>query len=77
MPIIEAVRWSPDGAVRIVDQRRLPAELVERDLRTVEEVCDALRSLAQDVCVKTGSASSGGSAAISCARSGAAATGAT
>lgn len=46
MPIIEAVRWSPDGAVRIVDQRRLPAELVERDLRTVEEVCDAIRSLA-------------------------------
>ena len=47
MTVIEAVRWAPDGtAVRIIDQRRLPGELVERDLRSVEEVCDAIRTLA-------------------------------
>ena len=44
---IEAVRWSADGgAVRIIDQRRLPAEYVERDLRTLDEVVDAIRTLA-------------------------------
>lgn len=42
-----AVDWSPTGdALRILDQRRLPAERVERDLRTVDEVCDAIRTLA-------------------------------
>jgi len=47
MQIVEAVRWAPGGdAVRIVDQRRLPAELVERDLRTADEVVDAIRTLA-------------------------------
>ena len=47
MPIIQSVRWSPGGdALRIVDQRRLPEEYVERDLTTVEEVCDAIRTLA-------------------------------
>ena len=47
MQIIEAVRWSPAGdAVRIIDQRRLPGELVERDLRTLDELCDAIRTLA-------------------------------
>ena len=47
MQIIEAVRWSPAGdAVRIIDQRLLPNEYVERDLRTLDEVCDAIRTLA-------------------------------
>ncbi|HUQ84483.1 MAG TPA: S-methyl-5-thioribose-1-phosphate isomerase [Gemmatimonadaceae bacterium] len=47
MQIIRAVDWNPDGdAVRIIDQRRLPAALVERDLRTLEDVCDAIRTLA-------------------------------
>lgn len=42
-----AVQWSPDGnAVRIIDQRLLPAEYMERDLRTVEDVCDAIATLA-------------------------------
>ena len=42
-----AVQWSPDGdAVRIIDQRLLPAEYVERDLRTVDDVCDAIATLA-------------------------------
>jgi methylthioribose-1-phosphate isomerase len=44
---IRAVDWSPDGdAVRIIDQRRLPETFVERDLRTLDEVCDAIRTLA-------------------------------
>jgi len=45
--IIQSVRWTDDGAgVRIIDQRRLPGELVERDLRTLEELCAAIRTLA-------------------------------
>ncbi len=45
MPI-QAVRWSPANAVRIVDQRRLPEEFVERDLETIDAVAEAIRSLA-------------------------------
>ena len=42
-----AVAWSPDGrAVRIIDQRRLPEACIERDLRTVDDVCDAIATLA-------------------------------
>ena len=45
--IIEAVRWSPDGsAVRIIDQTLLPDRFEERDLRTLDEVCDAIARLA-------------------------------
>ena len=44
---IRTVDWTPDGtAVRIIDQRHLPASFVERDLRELEDVCDAIRSLA-------------------------------
>ena len=47
MPTIESVRWSPDSrAVRIIDQRLLPNEYVERDLATLDEVCEAIRTLA-------------------------------
>lgn len=47
MATIESVRWSPDSyAVRIIDQRLLPNEYVERDLTTLDEVCDAIRTLA-------------------------------
>ena len=47
MAIIESVRWSPDGdAVRIIDQTQLPARLVELDLRSIDDVCDAIRGLA-------------------------------
>src|SRR5687768_871975 len=47
MSIIEAVRWSPDGAaVRIIDQRLLPGQYVERDLRSTDDVCDAITTLA-------------------------------
>ena len=47
MAIIESVRWSPDGdAVRIIDQTRLPATFVERDLRSIADICDAIGRLA-------------------------------
>lgn len=43
---IKTVQWAPDGALRIIDQRLLPEEYVERDLRTVAEVAEAIRTLA-------------------------------
>lgn len=47
MSVIEAIRWSDDGhGVRILDQRRLPGAEVYRDLRSVEEVRDAIATLA-------------------------------
>ena len=43
----EVVAWAPAGdAVRILDQRRLPGAVVYRDLRTVDDVVDAIRTLA-------------------------------
>ncbi len=46
LPIVATVQWAPDGALRIVDQRLLPGEFVERDLRTIAEVAEAIRTLA-------------------------------
>ena len=47
MTAVEAVRWSARGdAVDIIDQRRLPGELVRRELRTTDDVCDAIATLA-------------------------------
>jgi methylthioribose-1-phosphate isomerase len=40
-----SVEWV-DGAVRIIDQRRLPTELLVRDLETVDDVIDAISTLA-------------------------------
>jgi methylthioribose-1-phosphate isomerase len=41
------VRWSDDGdAVDIIDQRALPGRLVRLELRTIEQVCDAIATLA-------------------------------
>ena len=45
-PPVLVVGWAPDGALRILDQRRLPAALEMRDLHTVDEVADAIRTLA-------------------------------
>ena len=40
------IRWTSDGTgLFILDQTRLPGERVERELRTVEEVEEAIRSL--------------------------------
>ena len=47
MDIIQSVRWTEDRrGVRIIDQRLLPGKLVERELRSLGEVCDAIRTLA-------------------------------
>lgn len=47
MTVVEAVRWATHGnAVDIIDQRRLPAELVRLELRTADDVCDAIATLA-------------------------------
>ncbi len=47
MSMLEAVRWGPDRrAVRIIDQRALPERHVECDLRTLDEACEAIRTLA-------------------------------
>ena len=47
MSAVESVRWSADGgAVDIIDQRLLPARLERRELRTVDDVCDAIATLA-------------------------------
>jgi methylthioribose-1-phosphate isomerase len=44
-PIPPTIEWA-DGVVRLVDQRRLPGELVLLECRTVDELCDAIRTLA-------------------------------
>ena len=47
MHIIESVRWTDDGGgVRIIDQRLLPGQMVLRELRTLDDVMDAIRTLA-------------------------------
>ena len=44
---VTTVDWAPGGdAVRIIDQRRLPASFVELDLHGLDQVCDAIRTLA-------------------------------
>lgn len=46
MQMPRAVQWSENGfAVRIIDQRQLPASFQELELRTVEDVVQAIRSL--------------------------------
>jgi methylthioribose-1-phosphate isomerase len=43
---IEAIRWSSAGdAIRIIDQTLLPERLEERDLRSLDDVCDAISRL--------------------------------
>ncbi len=47
MELVQSVCWSKDGdGVRIIDQRYLPERVVERDLRSVDDVCDAIATLA-------------------------------
>ena len=46
MQPVQSVAWSGDGsAVRILDQRCLPAREVYRELRTVDDVCSAIATL--------------------------------
>jgi methylthioribose-1-phosphate isomerase len=45
--LIESVRWGANQrAVRIIDQRRLPTEFVERDLSALDEIREAIETLA-------------------------------
>ena len=44
MPI-QAISWSPSGAVRILDQRALPESEITRDLENAESVAEAIRTL--------------------------------
>ncbi|PYO91980.1 MAG: S-methyl-5-thioribose-1-phosphate isomerase [Gemmatimonadetes bacterium] len=44
MPI-QAISWSPSGAVRIIDQRALPEAEITRDLDSAEAVADAIKQL--------------------------------
>jgi methylthioribose-1-phosphate isomerase len=39
------IEWT-DGAVRLIDQRRLPERLVFLECRSVDELCEAIRTLA-------------------------------
>jgi methylthioribose-1-phosphate isomerase len=42
---IQAISWSPTGAVRIIDQRALPETEITRDLESAEAVAEAIRTL--------------------------------
>jgi methylthioribose-1-phosphate isomerase len=42
---IQAISWSPSGAVRIIDQRALPDAEITRDLESAEAVAEAIRTL--------------------------------
>ena len=44
MPI-QAISWSPSGAVRIIDQRALPDAEITRDLESAESVAEAIKQL--------------------------------
>jgi methylthioribose-1-phosphate isomerase len=45
---IEAVKWigGTDGVLELIDQRRLPAEFVKLKVRSVEQLYEAIRTLA-------------------------------
>ena len=42
---VQAISWTPSGAVRVLDQRALPDMQIERDLESAEAVADAIRHL--------------------------------
>ncbi len=44
-PIPPTIAWA-DGTIRLIDQRRLPAELIVLDITTVDELCDAITTMA-------------------------------
>lgn len=68
MELVQAVRWSDDGTgVRILDQRYLPERIVERDLRSVDDVCDAIATLAVRGAPAIGVAAAMGLVAALCA----------
>ena len=46
--IVETVKWigGTDGVLEMIDQRRLPAEFVKLKVRSVEQLHEAIRTLA-------------------------------
>jgi len=42
---VQAISWTPSGAVRVLDQRALPEAQIERDLESAEAMADAIRHL--------------------------------
>ena len=47
MDVIQPVAWTSDGTgVRILDQRALPSREIYRELRSIDDVCDAIATLA-------------------------------
>ena len=45
MPIPTPIAWTPDHAVRILDQTRLPVEETYLELKSVDRVAEAIRAL--------------------------------
>ena len=47
MSAVQAIRWGvPGTSIIIIDQRELPEQRVDRELRSLDDVCDAIRTLA-------------------------------
>ena len=67
-PIPRTIEWR-DGAVRLIDQRLLPGRLEFIDCRTVDELCEAISSLAVRGAPALG-ASGGYGVALACAAAG-------
>src|SRR3972149_5997163 len=43
--MFQTIEWTPDGTVRLIDQRRLPLEEVYIECRDVAAVADAIRTM--------------------------------
>jgi len=43
--MFQTIEWTPDGTVRLIDQRRLPLEEVYVECRDVAAVADAIRTM--------------------------------
>src|SRR3972149_6029832 len=43
--VFQTIEWTPDGTVRLIDQRRLPVEEVYVECRDVTAVAHAIRTM--------------------------------
>jgi methylthioribose-1-phosphate isomerase len=68
---VEAVGWSEDGnALRIIDQRELPERVIHRELREIDEVCEAITTLAVRGAPAIGIAAAIAMAVVACTTAG-------